>query len=56
MNAAVAYYFAGLGLSTPGSPDPRRPGRGGGEPRGRLIALLAAVAVVLASALGAIAF
>jgi hypothetical protein len=55
MNAAVAYYFAGLGLSTPGSPDPRRPG-GSGEPRRRLIALLAAVAVVLASALGAIAF
>jgi hypothetical protein len=54
MNAAVAYYFAGLGLSTPGSPDPRRPG-GSGEPR-RLIALLVAVVVVLASALGAGAF
>jgi hypothetical protein len=55
MNAAVAYYFAGLGLSTPGSPDPGRPGRSG-EPRGRLIALLVAVVVVLASALGAVAF
>jgi hypothetical protein len=55
MNAAVAYYFAGLGLSTPASPDPRRPGRSG-EPRRRLVALLVAVVVVLASALGALAF
>jgi hypothetical protein len=54
MNAAVAYYLAGYELSTPGSPPPRPP-RGGGEARG-LIAVLVAAVVVLASALGAIAF
>jgi hypothetical protein len=54
MNAAVAYYFGAFELSTPGSPDPRPPKRSG-EPRRRLIALLIAVVVVLASALGAVA-
>ena len=53
MNAAVAYYLAADRLSTSGSPHPWPPRRSG-EPRRQLTALLVAVVVVLAAALGAL--